>query len=338
MTSVIHISKSALRHNLRQFKKLLQPETKIMAMVKANAYGHGQNLVVPTIASQVDFFGVATLTEAQQIRNLKIQTPILVCAPIDIPDIPKAVSQNISICIPSLEYLKQVSRYPLKVHLKINTGMNRLGISTNEIREAIKIIQNSSLSLDGVYTHFHSPESKSVTQKQLELFKTCVSITKKSFPNVLVHAAKTAAIIDYPDSHFDMVRLGIGLYGLWQQPKNLKPVLSWTTQVTQSRKVERGETIGYSATHQFKKSSFTAVLPVGYYDGLDRGLSNTPSFVGRISMNFSTIQTPKLLKPGTTIDLIGKDLSTQALASRLDTIPYEVITRLNPLISRILVD
>lgn len=331
MNSHIEISKSALLTNLKYFRNQITSKTKLLTMVKANAYGHGLEQVSKTIASRVDFFGVTTLSEAIQIRNLNIQTPILICGPIETKDIPIVIKNNISISAFSLQYLKKISKYPIKIHLKINTGMNRLGISPNEVSKALQIIQTSSLIFEGIYTHFHSPESKTLTRKQINTFKKCVDISKQVFPNIIAHAAKTAAILDYPESHFDMVRLGIGLY------TQVKPVLSWKTYVVQSRLVLPGETIGYSATYKAQHPIFTAVIPVGYFDGLDRSLSNTSPFLGRISMNFSTIQTPRLLKPETKINLIGKDLTAQELATRLNTIVYEIVTRLNPIIPRILV-
>jgi alanine racemase len=333
----IEISASALRHNAQIFRKHLGTKTKILAMVKANAYGHGIKLVCPVLAPHVDWFGVNTLDEALEIRSLDISTPILVCGPIATSRIPEAVKADISLCGHTTEYIKELVVHKAKIHLKINTGMNRLGIRVTEIPAALDLLPE----LEGLYTHFHSADSPGdSTSIQLKLFKQAQAQVKGKFPNVLSHCANSSAIFTHPDSHLDMARIGIGLYGLWPsdfiaQIKNykLQPVLSWKAKIVQQRELLTNESVGYGASHKVLNPEKMAVIPVGYSDGLDRRMSNKKPFIGKIAMNFSCIT-----DPGTTeFEIIGSSLSATDMAKTIDTINFEVLARLSAFIPRILV-
>lgn len=327
-----------------------------MAMVKANAYGHGLAQVAPHIASQVNWFGVHTLEEAILLRRLRITKPVLVAAPIPVEQIPQAIKQQIAIAIPSLDYLKQVSKFPITIHLKINTGMNRLGLSPEEIPQAAKLIKNSRVKWQGIYTHFHSADlASAATKKQVAMFKKVVAEVKKNHPQILAHCANTAATLLHPASHMDMVRIGKGMYGYYpsiyvksKTHLKLRPALQWKCQVVQVRKALKNETVGYAATHRFKADTLMAVLPVGYSDGYDRGLSNTGTVfiqglpcpvVGRVSMNFMTVKLHAKVKTTSPLvaELIGKRVTASTIAKQLDTISYEVLARLSSPIPRILV-
>lgn len=339
----IEISKSALLNNLSAFRKIVSQKTLIMAMVKANAYGHGIELVSPILSSKVDWFGVNTISEALILRKLKIKNKILVVAPIIKSDIELAVKNNISVCANSLEYLQEISDKPLNIHLKINTGMNRLGISPYEVSQALEIIKDSNLTLEGIYTHFHSSDDDSEnTIQQIKIFESVVSETKKLFPNIIAHCANTAATIMYPQSHFDMVRVGIGIYGLWpsdyvheSSKLELTPVLSWKAQIIQRRLAKAGQTVGYGATKKFTQDTMMGIIPVGYSDGLDRKLSNTGNFLGRIAMNLTAIQ---ISDQENIFEIIGPSRTANEIAKTIGTINYEVVARLSLLTPRILVE
>ncbi len=318
-----------------------------MAMVKANAYGHGLDIVSKVLQNQVDYFGVNTIQEAQTIRQLGINTPILITGPIDIGDINLVLKNNVDICAHSIEYLQSLVSYPIRIHLKINTGMNRLGINPQELKTAITIIKNSKIIPMGIYTHFHSADSKSMsTKKQLTKFKECVTVFKSAFPNSMAHCANTSATLTHPDSHLDMVRVGLGLYGLWPSKfvKNksqikLEPILKWITKIVQKRILTQGESVGYSATYIAKNNIDTAIVPVGYSDGLDRRLSSKAHFIGRVAMNFSAIDINKskgVINDDGYFEIIGPAFSADKIAELIDTINYEVTTRLNNNIRRIL--
>lgn len=347
--SWIEISPSALKNNITVIKKQLSPQTKIMAMVKANAYGHGLDLVSKALSPQVDFFGVNTFKEAVAIRKLGLKNPILIAAPIHPSHFSLAYKHNFSLCVPSLDYLNQLSQIglPIPLHLKINTGMNRLGLSLLELLSAIDILKHTSLNFEGIYTHFHSSDTnKPTTLLQLDTFNQAVYQTKYNFPGVLAHAANSAAIFNYRQSHLDMVRPGLAIYGLYDHPK-LTPTLSWFCHPVQTRKLSIDDAVGYCATYTSKSNEFMATLPIGYSDGLDRKLSNKGRvffqnsyfpIIGRIAMNFSTISTANIkLEPNSKIELIGPHISATEIANITDTINYEVVSRLSPAVPRILV-
>lgn len=320
----IEVSQQTLLNNVESIRRKLAPNTKIMAMVKANAYGHDLDLIAPFFSPRVDFFGVNTFTEAKTIRILKIDTPILITAPVVHSDIAAALKQNFSLSVYSIAYLKQLQNLPAKIHLKINTGMNRLGIDPTEFEEALAIIQKSKLKLEGLYTHFHSADNRNTyTPHQFDIFNAIVKKVKTSYPKIIAHCANSGAILNYPETHLDMVRPGISLY---------RNALSWKASIVQSRKLKPHDIVGYSATFIAKTFLYESILPVGYSDGLDRGLSNKSPFLGRISMNFSAIHTPKPMKENSIFTL-----PISLFPNILNTIDYEILSRINPLIPRFLV-
>ena len=355
-------------------------------MVKANAYGHGLKEVAQIISPKVDFFAVNTLEEALKIKNLKLKiNHILVAAPIPISDLPLASKNNISLCVPSLEYLLKIKNLKLKIHLKINTGTNRLGLSLLELLPALEILRHSpNLRLEGIYTHFHSSDSGSPESlAQLDKFNQAVFQTKYYFPGCLAHCSSSSSAILWPQTHLDMIRIGISLYGLWPDdhikkhcPPGffLKPVLAWKCLPVQIRKMSPGETVGYSATYKYKKEGYMAILPIGYSDSYDRELSNKGrvwfareycQVIGRVAMNFTAIDisgcvsksgadipafltqtcatsTPSSRKkanvePQNFVELLGPHVTADEIAKKTGTINYEVVSRLNPAIPRIIV-
>jgi len=329
----IEISKKALLGNLRLIKKTIPKTTKIMAMVKANAYGHGLDIVAPVLAPHIDFFGVNTIDEALKINHLK--NHILITSPISPSNFSIAQKHHFSLCVPSLDYLNKLINYKLPIHLKINTGMNRLGISLVELLSALDTLKHSKLIPEGIYTHFHSSDTNpKSTLSQLDQFNQAVFQAKYNFPKILAHCANSSAIFNYPQTHLDMVRPGLALY---------TNVLSLYCRTIQTRKISSSDTVGYSATYKSTKDGLMSVLPIGYSDGYDRKLSNNGRvwsggsyfpIIGRISMNFTTIKAPNITSP---IELIGSHITAEEIANLTGTINYEILSRLSPLIPRILV-
>jgi alanine racemase len=217
----------------------------------------------------------------------------------------------------------------------MNTGMNRLGLSLIELLSALEIIKKSSLIPEGIYTHFHSSDSNpKATLTQLDEFNQAVFQAKYYFPKILAHSANSSAIFSYPQTHLDIVRPGIALY---------KDVLSLYCHSTQTRKLSKNETIGYSATYKSNEDEFMSVLPIGYSDGYDRKLSNLGRVysqnqyfpvIGNISMNFTTILGKTSTSP---IELLGSHITAAEIAKLTGTIDYEVLSRLSPTIPRMLV-
>jgi len=373
--NIVEISQKNLIHNLKQFRGLVGQKRKIMAMVKANAYGHGF-LPIAKIVSQknkADWLGVNSLEEGLALRQAKIKLPILILGYIPLNDLAKAIENNLSFVVYNLKTLSQASQVakklkkPAKVHLKIETGTNRQGIKLGKLPFFIKGLKNNpSLFLEGAYTHFANIEDTlepDFAQEQLKKFNQAIKILNKAgLKLVFKHAACTAATILFPETYFNLVRVGIGLYGLWPSREtklaaklkkknnlNLKPVLSWKTKVVQVKEVSKGETIGYGRTFKTTRKSKIAILPIGYWDGYDRKLSNTGQvliknqtapIIGRICMNICMADVTDIgqVKPEDEVVLLGKQgknkITAEDLAQKIETINYEVTTRINPLLER----
>ena len=369
----IEISKEALVHNFRQFKKITADRTKIMAVVKANAYGHDLRIVAPILGrAGTDWFGVDSLEEALQIRSLGIDTPILVLGYISPPNIKTAIEYNISITVYGSEVLKKITSLKLqkkaKIHLKVETGLNRQGLEPIEFIKLIKFINKheDNICLEGVSTHFANVEDTldpTFALSQLDRFKQIRGmINELGFKKVNYHCAASAAAMLYKRAHFNMIRAGVGLYGLWPSKEtqialklrkgnsfSLKPALSWKSVLAQVKKVKAGESVSYGRTWFAPRDSIIGIVPVGYYDGYDRKLSNNSKIivkgeyvpvVGRIAMNMIMVDltNAKDVEAGENVILLGKyknkEVSADFLADNVGTINYEIVSRINPNITR----
>jgi len=349
-TSRITISKANFLHNLSQWRRLVGPKVKIMAMVKANAYGHGLAQVAPIVAAGgANWLGVNNLEEGLQLRQLGIKLPTLVLGYVPLQNLIQAVSADLSLAVYNHATVR-VLPAGAKVHLKVETGTNRQGVEPQRVPNFINACRRRKIILEGIYTHFASVEDETgFAKKQLAI------LAQVNLPNVLRHAACSAAALCLPPSHLDMVRIGLGLYGLWStkpQKINLKPVLSWQTTVAQVKTVSQGETVGYGRTWQACRRSAIAVLPVGYYDGYDRGLSNGgrvlvhgqfAPVIGRICMNMCMVDVTAIpnVRLEDEVVLLGRQgknqVTAEELAEKCGTINYEIVSRLNPLIPRVVI-
>ncbi len=373
----VEIDSSALTHNIHQFRKQVGEKRKFLAMVKANAYGHGI-LEVSRIAvdAGADWLGVHSLEEGIILRNEKFDSPILVVGPIPLDSLEEAVAHDLRLTVYNYETLDPLSRVCGRLqkkaflHVKVETGTYRQGIREEEALSFMKKAQESPfLVLEGISSHFANIEDTTdhtYAQSQLQNFKRIVEELEKNKIGIpLKHMSCSASAILFPDTYFDMVRAGIGMYGLWpsketflscrlqkREPLRLEPVLSWKTRIAQIKKVPKGSFIGYGCTYRVSRESVLAVLPIGYYDGYDRGLSNS-SYVlirgkraplrGRVAMDFIVVDVTDI--PGVELEdeavLLGKageeSISADDLASLVGTINYEIVTRINPLIPRIVI-
>jgi len=377
----VEINLKNLAHNVEKLKGLLRPPTKFMAVVKANAYGHGMiSCARSAINAGADWLGVVDIKEALALRDSKIKAPILVLGYVDPKDFFVAADNNISIAIVNFEQLGQLSNgqmakllknKKIKIHLKIETGINRLGFVEENWPKLIKKLKElpKNIIIEGIYSHFASVEEHDLpyAKKQIDKFKKFKKLfesryklkTKSHKP--IYHMAASASAMILPESHFDMVRCGISIYGLWPSRETktnfqflisnfrLKPVLSYKTKIVQVKEVEKGELVGYGCTYRAPKKMEIAVLPVGYYEGIDRGLSNSGKvlissqecpIIGRICMNMTVIDISRLnVKPGEEVVLVGeqgnKEITADDWANRLNTINYEITTRIPEHIPRI---
>lgn len=377
--SWVEISERALMHNIRAHRSLLGKKTKLMAVVKSNAYGHGMELVarVAEKSKQVDWLGIVSLNEAIELRRAGIRLPILILSyyrPFDLSTLVWGIKHNISFVVYGTDQLNILERAAKKagkkalVHLKLETCMARLGRFSEDAIKMLKLIRKSSSPrLEGIFSHFATAEDKNQNflNEQINTYKDFIKKAGELIPkNILQHHACSAAISTAPQSHLSLVRLGIGLYGLWPSPENkvvvnkkhkrfnLVPALTWKTQIIEVQKIPPHTPVGYGRSFITKKPTTMASIPVGYWDGYDRGLGNCGSvlihgtkcpIIGRICMNISMVDVTGLknVKAGDEVILIGRqsggEVSTDAMADKIGTINYEVVTRINPLLPRILV-
>lgn len=379
----VEISKENIAYNLKNLRSLLRARVRLMAVVKSNAYGHGLvEFAKEAVKNKVDYLGVVTIDEALALREAGIIKPILVLGYVPSSRIEEAVKKQIEVPIISPEYAIELIRNKfvgkLKVHLKIETGINRLGIKQNSILSTYKeLSRNKKFEVVGMYSHLASVEENNMeyTKSQLDKFEQIIDVLNKN--NITFntkHIGASGAALILPESHFDMVRVGISCYGLWPSKENeksfwqeadidtpkpfLKPVLSYKTRIVQIKEVNEGY-IGYGCTYRVTRPMKLAVLPVGYYEGFDRGLSGTKDkpggevlingqkcpVVGRVCMNMTIVDvsmvSSKLLNVGDEAVIIGKqksnEITTDEIAEKIGSINYEVVSRIPAHIPRIMV-
>ena len=365
----IEIDRKAIAHNFKTFRKLVPKETKLLAVVKSNAYGHNLTEFAEEAARLgADMLGVDSLVEALALRKAHITTPILVLG-YTLPELyPEAHARNVAITVSSWEALRGAARagarQPLTIHLKVDTGMHRQGFLLGDLPKIVAFLERNraKVHLGGLYTHFagaKDPDDRAYTIEQLqEFFMWRDALVKAGF-SPIVHAGATAGMLLYPEAHFDMVRVGIGMYGVWPSDAAKKklhkaliftPVLSWKAMVSEVKKIPKGSSVGYDRTHRVKRDTILAVCPVGYWHGYPRALSSKGSVLlrgkrapvlGRVSMDMIVVDVTGIVgvRVGDEVTLIGTNgreyISADGVAKAAGTSAYELLTRLNPLIRRI---
>ena len=356
------INLNNLAYNFQQVKKLLAPNVKVMVCVKADAYGHGIIRVSKKLSSLgVDYLGVASIDEGVSLREEQINLPILVLGAILKRDIEPLVKYDLTatVCTQELaQALNNMARLrgkPIKIHIKVDTGMGRLGVLYKDALGFIKKVKGYKfINIEGVFTHLACADTDSVlTLRQINLFKTVISGLKKEGINIpLVHAANSMGVIGFKESHFNMVRPGLAIYGLY--PKEglniaLKPVLSLKTKITFFKRVPPKSGISYGHKYITKRSTFIVTLPIGYGDGYPRNLSNlAPVLIknrcfkvrATICMDQIMVDVGDLsVKIGDEVILIGAQgknkITAEELARLSKTIPYEIVCGLSSRIPRL---
>lgn len=368
----VEINKQALEHNLAQYKNIVRPAL-FAPVVKSNAYGHGIEIVARICDEHhaVNRICVVSLREALQLRTAGITKPILVLSIIDAP-LELIAEHDIIVTIydfataHALNEVGQKYSKKIPVHVKIDTGLSRLGMLPNESAELINYAhQLSHIFVEGIFTHFANSESDdaSFVQYQLaQLDHVIEQLRNKNITIPLIHTSCSAAITAHARSHYTMARAGIGVYGLAPSQENaiitpqahpgfnLKPVLTWKTTIIHRKEIPAGSYIGYDLTYRTHESAIIATLPVGYWDGYDRKFSNNSyvslhgnlaPVVGRIAMNLMMVDVTHIsgCAVGDEVTLLGNVPGVRAddLAQRCGTINYEMVTRINPLLPRIVV-
>ncbi len=359
--TVLEIDMNALKHNLSYFRSLLKPTTKIMVMVKAFSYGSGSHEIASLLqAENVDYLGVAIADEGMELREAGITVPIIVMNP-DSHSIDLFAEYSLEPEIFSMRILdefytklREKIHYPLPVHIKVNTGMNRLGFDPDQINELITKLHDyqDTLRVRSVFSHLAaSPEQEfdSFTLQQLELFNKIAHRFKQEFgKDVIAHVLNSGGIERFNDYQMDMVRLGIGLYGISAVDNSrLRHISTLKTQISQIRQVPAGQSIGYSRAQYTSRDSRIAILPIGYADGLNRKLSRGKGkvlirgklapIIGNICMDMTMIDITDIpdAQEDDEVIIFGPGLPVTQVAKWLDTIPYEVLTNISHRVKRV---
>ncbi len=355
----VEINLDAIEKNILALKSLVNEKTKVLAVVKADAYGHGSSMIAPTLlASGVDYLGVASIDEGIELRNNKFKCPILVLGAAPVWAFDYAAQNNISLSlflenhIEAAELTYKKTGLKTKAHIKLDTGMNRIGVEKDNAVEFIKKVQNSEcIELQGIFTHFANAEFSEKTEEQLKVWNEILSQIDTT--GLLLHCFNTAATISqYTNDNYNMVRLGLALYGLVPDVPNfvkdvpvLVPAMSLKGRIINIHTAKAGTGVSYCHTFVADKDSQIATIPIGYADGVDRRLSNkifgilngkkVPQ-VGNITMDQMMFDISDVeANEGDVITLIGDDISINEWAEKLGTINYELICRLKARLSRV---
>jgi alanine racemase len=371
----VEIEKNALLKNQQTFRSLLKAGTKLCPVIKSNAYGHGavKTALMIQDAGMADWLAVNSVDEGLVLRKNGIRMPVLVLGYVPLERLPEAVFHDLRMTVYNRETVAKLrllrSKKKIYLHIKLETGTNRQGVGLKDALLLAKMIKGSkNLVLEGYSTHFANIEDttdRSFAGRQLQRYqKMLVELENNGFKGSVNHIACTAASLVFPQTRLQLARVGVGLYGLWPSRETvvslkeqgsefkLEPVLSWKTRVAQVKTVAAGEYVGYGCTFRTSRKTRIAVLPVGYYDGYDRKLSNTAYVLikgkrapirGRVCMNLCMADITDIpgVKPEDEVVLLGKQgrehLSAEQLAQWIGTINYEVVTRINPLLPRVVV-
>ncbi len=357
------IDLAAIRHNIELIKR--KTKSKIMAVIKADAYGHGADEVCRVCVEKgVDYLGVASLDEALHLRDIGAGLPILIFGYVAEPYLKLAIEEDISMTVYNLNFAEVLAKNAQElgkkalVHIKVDTGMGRLGFNSgsSSIAEIKQIAKLPGLKCEGIYTHFASADQldKSFTNEQLGDFKQIVDRLEKQGVNfALAHAANSAAILDFEAAHLDMVRAGIILYGLSPSAEvfnsELIPALRLKSKIIFLKEVAAGSSIGYSRTYKCNRPTKIATVPIGYADGYSRILSNRAwgivkgqkvPLVGNVCMDQSMFDVSMVedVQEGDEIVLIGRKedgVTADDLADIMATISYEVVSSISSRVPRI---
>ena len=374
----VEISSRALTSNVKAFRSHLSDATQMMAVVKSNAYGHGL-VETATIADAAGaaFFGVDNVDEGISLRKAGIKKPVLILGYTLKDRLLDCVKNDLSFVVYNLETATALKKLKLrggkgrmaKVHLKIETGTTRQGVEGDQLRKLARALKSTSgVVIEGASTHYANIEEVadiSYAEAQLKRFQEAVALLHaEGIDPPYLHTACSAAAILFPRTYFNLARVGISMYGLWPSKEtkeaakkkvktlSLKPVLTWKTVVAQLKKVKKGTAVSYDLTEKVSRDSVVAVLPIGYWDDFDRGLSGIGhvlihgrrcKVLGRICMNMCMVDVTGItnVRIEDEVVILGKqkseEITAEEIASQIGTINYEVVTRINPMLPRIVV-
>lgn len=360
--TVLSINLNAAVHNLKQYRQLLKPGTKLMGMVKAFSYGSGSYEIAAVLEfNKIDYLAVAYADEGVELRKAGITLPIMVMN-IEESTFSSLINYNLepeifsfSILYSFENFLKSTGINNCPAHVKIDTGMHRLGFTTDDIKTlADHLSRNKFLKIMSAFTHLAASDNESedeFTQQQIKQFEDSAALLENTLGYTFYkHAANTSAISRFTSQGLDMVRLGIGLYGIDSNKlmhRKLKNVTTLTTTISQIKKVKAGETVGYGRNARLSRDSLIATVRIGYADGYPRSLGNGKGkmlisdklvpVVGNVCMDMTMLDITeyKSLKEGDTVEVFGEKLPISTLASWAETIPYELMTGISQRVKRV---
>ncbi len=360
----VEVDMDALAANVRGIKNIIGSDVALMAVVKADAYGHGAVAVSRTaLLNGAEYLAVASMNEALELRDVGIEAPMLVLSYAPTYYTRQAIRLNIALTLYDLDLARAYERIArdmgekLRVHVKIDTGMGRLGILPEDAMPFFRhLAVMNHLDVEGLYTHFSvAGEDPDYTEEQVKLFKDVIKpLRAGGFNFKYIHAANSAGMLASVDNHFSMVRVGLAMYGLSPSetvalPPDFKPVLTWKTVIAQVRTLPAGHPVGYGNTYRTRGEERIAVIPVGYGDGFRRSPENwgevlvhgqLAPVVGRVSMEKASINVTHIpdVAIGDEVVLLGRQgdaqITADDIASRLGTINYEVVTNILPRVPR----
>jgi alanine racemase len=361
----IRVDMEAIAYNVRRIKELIGPDVALMAVVKANAYGHGAVPVSTTALNNgAEYLGVASMNEAIELREAGIDAPILVLGYTPAWAARQVIRYDLTIALYDIEIARAFDRAAremnatVNAHVKIDTGMARLGLLPGDITGFFRAVRNfKSIMVEGIFTHFSvADEDPDYTQWQIENFEKIVDpLLAAGYRFKYVHAANSAGAIHIPNSRFNMVRTGIAMHGLnpgplSPVPADFRPALEWKTTIAQVKRLPPGSYIGYGNTYRTQGTQTIAIIPVGYADGFRRAPKRWQKvlvkgefapLVGRVSMDQAAIDVTEIegVQIGDEVVLIGKQggrqLTADDVADYLDTINYEVVSTILARVPRV---
>lgn len=373
------IDLKAIAHNIKELRRITHPDARLMGVVKANGYGHGAIEVARcALQNGAEVLGVARIEEGIQIREAGIEVPILIFG-YTLPELTADLLEydltQTVYTYTSAQVLSQTAtslKKKIKIHLKVDTGMGRLGllaqnfqhhnsvaINTDAIEETLAIAGLEGLELEGIFTHFATADSadKTYAGDQLDLFMSFLNrLRKAGLEPPVRHAANSAALIDMPQSHLDMVRPGIASYGLYPSDEvnkkhvSLKPAMALKARIIHLKKVPAGFKVSYGSTHETRRATTIATIPIGYADGLNRLLSSSGQMlvngyrapiIGRICMDLTMLDVGHInnVQMGDEVVIFGQQgsdaITVDEIASSLKTINYEIVSTITARVPRV---
>ena len=373
--ATVEVSKKALKHNLGQLKAILPPEFTPIAVIKANAYGHGMSGVAETIKGEVAYMAISSIEEGLELRKNGINQKLLIMGNVDCGDerlLKEALEKGLELSVYNIEMLNALqavaaeTNRTAQIHIKVDTGMRRFGVLETEALGFIDLAHKTpAITIQGLFSHLGTAdEESSFTEVQESRFRALQDQLSERGISIPLHHLYNSAGSMRENLLGNACRVGISLYGLYPShycrtqmemcnPEfSLQPALTWETRIVQVKRVPKGSLVSYGGTYRTKREETLAVLPIGHYDGYDRGFSNNADVlihgkrcpvVGRVCMNQTVVNVSGVPEAclGDNVVLLGKAgaerITAEELAEKIDTVVYEMVTRINPLLPRMFV-